>query len=314
MSAPFDMRVFGRVVEKSSFSAAGKDFGLTPSAVSKLITRLEDRLGTRLFHRTTRRLALTPEGETYYLRVRDILAAIDDAEMEVARAGTTPRGRLRVSMGTAFMLHAMARTLPDFLGRYPEIETEFNVSDRYVDLLAENCDVAIRTEPVTDPALISRVFARTERHVFGSPAYLAHRGAPLTPDDLTHHECIRLSSMPALNRWPFADGKAKRVVEIGGRVVVDDAEAALRLAIAGVGLIRVADLLTGNAVRRGELVPLLMAYQDDEPVPISVAYPAGRHRMAKVRAFIDFLVERFSGQPWSLINSVDETPDQSESG
>lgn len=303
MTSAIDMRVFARVVEKSSFSSAGKDFGLTPSAVSKLITRLEDRLGTRLFHRTTRRLALTPEGETYYLRIRDILAAIDDAEMEVTRSGTTPRGRLRVNMGTAFMLHALSHTLPDFLARYPEIETEFTVSDRYADLLAENCDVAISTGPVTDPSLVARVFARTERHVFASPAYLAHHGTPLTPDDLTHHECIRLSSMPALNRWPFADGKTVRVVEVGGRVIVDDAEAALRLAIAGVGLIRVADLLAGNAVRRGELVPLLMACQHDEPVPIAAAYPTGRHRMAKVRAFIDFLVERFSGQPWSLINT-----------
>lgn len=298
------MRVFARVVERSSFSAAGKDFGLTPSAVSKLVTRLEDRLGTRLFHRTTRRLALTPEGEIYYLRTRDILAAIDDAELEVTRSGTTARGRLRVTLGTAFMLHALAYALPDFLFRYPEIETEFFVSDRHVDLLAENCDVAIRTEPVTDPSLVTRVFARTERHVFAAPAYLAHRGTPQTPDDLIGHECIRLSSMPALNRWPFAEGKATRVVEVSGRVVVDDAEAALRLAIAGVGLIRVADLLAGNAVHRGELVPLLMAHQHDEPVPISVAYPAGRHRMAKVRAFIDFLAERFAGQPWGLINTT----------
>jgi DNA-binding transcriptional LysR family regulator len=313
MNAPFDMRVFARVVERGSFSAAGKDFGLTPSAVSKLVTRLEDRLGTRLFHRTTRRLALTPEGETYHLRARDIPAAIDDAEMEVARSGSTPRGRLRVNMGTAFMLHALARALPDFLARYPEIEADFSVSDRYVDLLAENCDVAIRTGPVTDPSLVARVFARTERHVFASPAYLAHRSTPRTPEDLAHHECIRLSSMPALNRWPFADGKATRIVEVSGRIVVDDAEAALRLAIAGSGLIRVADLLGGNAVRRGELVPLLMAYQHHEPVPISAIYPVGRHRMAKVRAFIDFLVERFSGQPWSLINRADPAPERAPS-
>ena len=121
MSTPFDMRVFVRVVDRGSFSAAGKDLGLTPSAVSKLVSRLEDRLGTRLLHRTTRRLALTPEGEIYNLRARDILGAIEDAETEVTRAGTTPRGRLRVNMGTAFMLHALARALPDFLARYPEI-------------------------------------------------------------------------------------------------------------------------------------------------------------------------------------------------
>ncbi|MFY9626070.1 MAG: LysR family transcriptional regulator [Rhodoplanes sp.] len=304
MSSPFDMRAFVRVVERGSFSAAGKDLGLTPSAVSKLVSRLEDRLGTRLLHRTTRRLALTPEGEIYELRARDILSAIEDAEMEVTRAGTTPRGRLRINMGTAFMLHALARALPDFLARYPDIEVELSVTDRHVDLLAENCDVAIRTGPFDDPSLIARTIARTERHVFGSPDYLARRGTPKTPDDLAHHDCIRLSSMPALNRWPFAGPDGPRVIEISGRIAVDDAEAALRLAIAGAGLIRVADLLAGNAARRGELVPLLMDYHFVEPVPVSAAYPAGRHRMAKVRAFIDFLVERFSGQPWSQLEAM----------
>ena len=306
MSTPFDMRVFVRVVDRGSFSAAGKDLGLTPSAVSKLVSRLEDRLGTRLLHRTTRRLALTPEGEIYNLRARDILGAIEDAETEVTRAGTTPRGRLRVNMGTAFMLHALARALPDFLARYPEIEVELSVTDRPVDLLLENCDVAIRTGPIGDPSLIARAFARSERHVFGSPDYLARRGTPATPDDLVHHECIRLSSMPTLNRWPFVYPEGPRVIEVSGRITVDDAEAALRLAVSGAGLIRVADLLGGNAVRRGELVPLLMDYRFVEPVPVSAIYPSGRHRMAKVRAFIDFLVERFSGQSWSQLGDKPE--------
>ena len=305
-----DMRVFVRVVERGNFSAAAQDLGLTPSAVSKLISRLEDRLGTRLLHRTTRRLALTPEGETYHLRARDILAAIENAEAEVARAGTTPRGRLRVNMNTAFMLHALARALPAFLGRYPDIELDLSVTDRTVDLITENCDVAIRIGPIGDPSLVARIFARTERDVFGSPDYLARRGTPEAPEDLTQHDCIRLSSMPALNRWPFKTRSGVKEIEAAGRIAVDDAEAALRLAIAGAGLIRVADLLAGDAVKRGELMPLLTAHRVVEPVSVAAVYPEGRHRMAKVRAFIDFLVEQFSGTPWrhSAARGGDDSP------
>lgn len=300
MTSPFDMRVFVRVVDRGSFSAAAQDLGLTPSAVSKQISRLEDRLGVRLLHRTTRRLALTPEGESYHARARDILAAIAEAEAEVAGADARPRGRLRVNMGTAFMLHVLAPALPDFLALYPDIEMDLTVTDRTVDLIAENSDVAIRLGPIDDPSLVARRFGVTERHVFGAPAYLARRGVPQTPDDLTRHDRIRLSSMPTLNRWPFKARGGVQEIEAAGSVAVDDAEAALRLAIAGAGLIRVADLLTERAVRAGELVPLLTAFHLDAPVPVSAVYPAGRHRMAKVRAFIDFLVERFSGTPWRL--------------
>jgi DNA-binding transcriptional LysR family regulator len=149
MQVAEDMRVFARVVEKGSFSAAAEDFGMSPSAVSKLITRLEDRLGARLLHRTTRRLALTPEGQSYHLRVRDILAAIDDAEMEVARS-QTPHGRLRVNSIVPFAILFVASALSDFAARYPKIDIELTASDRIIDLIAENADVGIRTGVVRD--------------------------------------------------------------------------------------------------------------------------------------------------------------------
>lgn len=298
MDAATDMRVFVRVVERGSFSAAADDLQLTPSAVSKLVTRLEDRLGVRLFHRTTRRLALTPEGETYHLRARDILAAIEDAETEVARSGTTARGRLRVNSGTAFVLHELAAALPDFLARYPDIEVELAVTDRMVDLLAENADVAIRTGPIGDPSLVARKIADAERGLFAAPAYLERHGVPRTPDDLARHNCIVLSSIPAINRWPFHAGAKVRIVQVTSRVIVDDAEVAMRLAVAGAGIVRLSDLLVGEAVRRGLLVPLLADQHVVEPIPVSAVYPQGRHRMAKVRAFVDFVVERFASAPW----------------
>jgi DNA-binding transcriptional LysR family regulator len=298
MDPATEMRVFVRVVDLGSFSAAAEDLAMTPSAVSKLISRLEDRLGTRLLHRTTRRLAVTPEGETYHLRAQEILSAIDDAEAEVARLGTTPRGRLRVNTGTAFALHELVAALPDFIHRYPEIEIDLSVTDRIVDLLAENADVAIRTGMVTDPSLVVRKIADAERGIFAAPAYLARRGAPASPEELARHDAIVVSSVPAVNRWPFHDGASVRIVEVNNKIVVDDAEVALRLAIAGTGVLRVSDMLVGEAVRRGLLVPLFVDLSVSEPLPVSAVYPQGRHRMAKVRAFVDFVVDRFKSAPW----------------
>jgi DNA-binding transcriptional LysR family regulator len=298
MDSATEMRVFVRVVERGSFSAAAEDLAMTPSAISKLVSRLEDRLGIRLLHRTTRRLALTPEGETYHLRAQEILSAIDDAEAEVARLGTTPRGRLRVNTGTAFALHELVAALPDFIARYPEIEIDLSVTDRVVDLLSENADVAIRTGMVTDPSLVARKIADAERGIFAAPAYLDRRGTPATPDELARHDAIVVNSVPAVNRWPFRDGDGVRIVEVNNKIVVDDAEVALRLAIAGTGILRVSDMLVGEAVRRGLLVPLFVGVSVSEPLPVSAVYPQGRHRMAKVRAFVDFVVDRFKGAPW----------------
>ena len=298
MDSATEMRVFVRVVERGSFSAAAEDLAMTPSAISKLVSRLEDRLGIRLLHRTTRRLALTPEGETYHLRAQEILSAIDDAEAEVARLGTTPRGRLRVNTGTAFALHELVAALPDFIARYPEIEIDLSVTDRVVDLLSENADVAIRTGLVTDPSLVARKIADAERGIFAAPTYLDRRGTPATPDELARHDAIVVNSVPAVNRWPFRDGDGVRIVEVNNKIVVDDAEVALRLAIAGAGILRVSDMLVGEAVRRGLLVPLFVGVSVSEPLPVSAVYPQGRHRMAKVRAFVDFVVDRFKGAPW----------------
>ena len=298
MSDISDMRVFARVVERGGFTAASEELGLTPSAVSKLITRLEDRLGVRLLHRTTRRISLTPEGETFHLRARDILAAIEDAETEVSRAGQRPRGRLRVTCVTAFALHQLAPALPAFVQRYPDVDVELAVTDRVVDLLAENADVGIRTGPVSDASLVGRKITEVERGLFASPAYLARRGTPRTPDELRGHDCIILSLIPSSHRWLFQDDGQVRGIDITSRLVVDSAEAALQLAIAGGGITRVGDMLVGDAVREGKLKPILVGSHVAERVPLTAVYPQGRHRMPKVRAFLDFLVDNFAHAPW----------------
>ena len=298
MSNVSDLRVFVRVVERGGFAAAAGDLRLTPSAVSKLITRLEDRLGVRLLHRTTRRLALTSEGEVYHLRARDILAAIEDVEAEVAHAGRRPRGRLRVNCVAAFAFHQLMRQLPAFTSRYPEIELELTVADRVIDLLAENADVAVRSGPIQDPSLVAQKFAEIRRELFASPEYLARREAPRTPEQLREHDCVVLRISPESQRWPFHDKGKVKFIDVGNRMLVDSGEAALQLAIAGGGITRLADLIAAEAVREGKLVPVLEQSAVVEPVPLSAVYPVGRHRMPKVRAFLDFLVERFSGSPW----------------
>jgi DNA-binding transcriptional LysR family regulator len=298
MSDITDLRAFIQVVGRGGFAAAAKDLGLTPSAVSKLVTRLEDRLGVRLLHRTTRRLSLTPEGEIYHLRARDILAAIEDVEAEVSLAGQRPRGRLRINCVPAFALHQLVRHLPAFTARYPEIELELSITDRVIDLLAENADVAIRSGPVGDPSLVVQKIAEISRELFASPEYLARRKAPRTPEQLLEHDCIVLKLSSSSQRWPFHDKSGIKFIDVGSRMLVDNGEAALRLAIAGGGITRLADLIVADAVREGKLQPVLKGSYVAEPVPLSAVYPQGRHRMPKVRAFLDFLVERYSHAPW----------------
>ncbi len=300
MSDIADLRTFVRVVERGGFAAASTDLGITPSAVSKLVTRLEDRLGVRLLHRTTRRLSLTPEGETYHLRARDILAAIEDADAEVSRTGQRPRGRLRVNCVPAFALNQLAPLVSEFLTAYPEIELELALTDRVVDLLAENADLAIRVGRVDDPSLVARKIGEIARGLFASPAYLARRGTPRKPQHLCDHECVVLKTLPSQLRWPFRESGQDSFVDIKSRIVVDSGEAALRLAIAGCGITRLADLMVSEAIRDGRLKSVLAESHVVEPVPLSAIYPQGRHRMPKVRACLDFLLERFGHAPWRV--------------
>jgi len=298
MDRDTSMRVFVRAVERGSFSAAARDVGQTPSAVSKLITRLEDRLGVRLIHRTTRRLALTPEGEIYFARARAILNDIEEAEAEVTRARGAPRGRLRINSGTAFGLHQLTPALPDFLARYPEIDIDLSITDRIVDLMEENADIAVRSGTTENMPHIVRKITDLERVICASPAYLTRRGTPRTAADLAEHDCIVVSAQAGLNRWPFRTRAGVDVLEVRPRARTDDVEAAVRLAIEGAGIVRLSDVVVGDPIRRGELVPLLTDVNYVEPLPLSAIYPAGRHRLPKVRVFLDFVMERFSHAPW----------------
>jgi DNA-binding transcriptional LysR family regulator len=298
LSVPSDMLAFVRAVELGGFSVAAREMGLTPSAISKLVTRLEDRLGVRLLNRTTRRLALTPEGEAYFHRSQRILADIGDAENEVASFRAQPKGLLRINVGTAFGMHQLAPALPAFLARYPEMQVELTLSDRVVDLIEEGADLGIRLGNLVDSSLIARRICEVERVVCAAPAYLKKHGTPKKPEDLLAHNCLSMAFAPALRRWPFEARDGIRHVEVGGNVSASSADALLQLALMGLGVIRLSDVIVGAALREGRLTRLLEGVHHREPLPLHAVYPQGRHRSPRVAAMVDFLVERFASAPW----------------
>ena len=298
MTGADEMAAFVRAVELGGFSTAARELGLTPSAISKLVTRLEDRLGVRLLNRTTRRLALTPEGEAYFHRSQRILADIAEAENEVARFRAKPKGLLRINVGTAFGMHQLAPALPEFLARHPEMRIELTITDRLVDLIEEGADLGIRLGLLVDSTLVARRICEVERVVCASPAYLKKHGTPRKPDDLLGHNCLSMTYAPALRRWPFAMREGVQHVEVSGNATASSADTLLQLALMGLGVIRLSDVIVGAAVAEGRLVPLLQEQHHSEPLPLHAVYPQGRHRSPRVAAMVDFLVERFASAPW----------------
>ncbi len=301
MDSATEMRVFAAAVEHGGFAAAAEPLGLTPSGVSKAISRLEARLGVRLLERTTRRIALTPEGALYVEAAQRILAEIDEAEATVVEGRGRPQGRLRVNSGVAFAVHQLAGALFEFHTSYPEVSLDLQVTDRIVDLAAEGADIGIRTGPVWDERLVARRFGEIRRVICASPAYLAASGIPRSANELAHHACINMLSSPHLSLWPFrGPGSTVELVETRGPLNVDNAQAALALGLEGLGLIRLGDFLVSTAVREGRLVPVLADVHHVEPVPISLVFLPGRQRLPRLRVFIDFVAERFHGSPWRI--------------
>jgi len=295
------MTAFVRSVDGGGFSAAARELGLTPSALSKLVTRLEDRLGARLLQRTTRRLQLTPEGEAFYVRSRRILADMDEAEAEVVAAGVRPTGLLRLHCGSAFGMHQLAPAIPLFLERHDGVELDITISDEPLVGLGEGVDLAIRIGPLDESSMVARRICNLERVICAAPSYLERCGTPRTPDELQQHNCLWITSLPVLRRWPFDTDDGIRVVHIDGNVVANNAETVLQLAMAGVGITRLTDVIVGDAIGRGELIPILSEWHHVEPVPLYATYPSGRNLSPKIRAMVDFLVEQFGSAPWRRV-------------
>ena len=293
-----EMAVFERVVERGSFAGAAQDVGLSASAVSKLITRLELRLGVRLINRTTRRLALTTEGEIYRERSREILGAIDAVESEIASARTSPRGHLRVLAPPVLAADHLGPALPDFLAHHPRVTLDFVVTNRVVDLVSENVDIALRTGHLNDSSLIARKIVDIARIICASPRYLAHHGRPIQPSDLVRHSCLTLGRIPESEIWSFRINGQLVPVSVRGPVSADSADLLTRLAIEGAGIVRLGEIAVANAIRNGLLEPLLQDTHEPEDFPLWAVMPPGRQRALKVKVFLDFLIRRLGSAPW----------------
>ncbi|NGX95776.1 MAG: LysR family transcriptional regulator [Candidatus Afipia apatlaquensis] len=287
-----DIATFVRVVDRGTFAAVADEVGLTASGVSRTISRLEDRLGVKLLHRSTRRLVLTQEGETYLERARNILNEIDAAEAEVTAGRGRPRGLIRVNTGTAFAKHRFIRLLPDFQAQYPDVEIELSVTDRRIDPAADQIDVTIRVGMLADSALIAYPLGEVRRVIAASPAYLARCGTPQLSYDLKHHNCLLLSGFARQANWPmFGEGR-RMLVPVKGSVSCDSADLLLDLAIAGAGIVRLGDFLGEAALADGRLVPLLSAFHDEDASPITALVLPGRQNIPRIRVLIDFLKSR----------------------
>jgi len=287
-----EMEVFARVVETGGFSAAARDLRLSPSAVSKLVSRLEARIGARLLNRTTRKLILTPEGGAFHEQARRILADIDDAE-RAAAGGAAPRGRVRVSATVAFGLHHLLPILPAFSARYPEVTLDLNLTDAVIDLLDQRADVAIRVGVLSGGGLMARKLGTSRTVVVASPAYLARRGTPSDVSDLAAHNLISFNFSRRRVDWPFLNGDGTiSGYPATGDVTVGDGETARVLALAGAGIVRLAAYHVAPDVAAGRLVPLLQAFDPGDPEDIHAVYVGHRTTLpSRVRAFIDYLVE-----------------------
>jgi DNA-binding transcriptional LysR family regulator len=297
-----EMQAFVQVVDHGGFTEAARLLGLSPSAVSKLISRLEDRLGARLLQRTTRRVSLTAEGRAYVEQVREILADIDAVEASIGGAEAEPRGVLRVNVAHGFGMTQVVPLLPDFLARYPRIDVQITFADQVVDLVAEGEDVGIRTGQLRDETLIARKLGEHRRIICAAPGYLEKYGMPKTPEDLARHNCLLFDGPEGLNEWPFRkpDGSIERMA-IRGNFRSSNGDAIFRMLLAGVGLCYAADFGIRQAIEEGRLVPVLTEHTADILRPIHVVYPARKHLAAKVRAFTDYLVECYTlNPPWKM--------------
>ncbi|MER9180879.1 LysR family transcriptional regulator [Mesorhizobium sp. M0767] len=287
-----EIEVFVRVVEAGSFSAAARALRMTPSAVSKLIARLEARLGARLVSRSTRKLQLTPEGAAFFDSGVRVLAAMAAAEREAA-AGAAPRGRLRINSYVPFGQHRLIPLLPRFLERYPEISVDLVLTDDVIDLMEERADVAIRAGPLGESRLVARKLGQSRVVVVAAPSYLEARGTPKTPADLDRHNRMGFRFVRHLEGWPFIDAAGKPItLSIIGNTLVSDGEAMRLMALSGAGLARLARWHVEADIAAGRLLPLLEEFNPgDEELTHAVYVGQGKHLPARVRAFLDFLVE-----------------------
>lgn len=293
-----EMEIFVRVVEHGSFSATARALRLTPSAISKLISRLEQRLGVSLILRSTRGLQLTPEGEVFFDRAQRIVSEIEQSERAVSFASEEARGTLRVNSNIPFAQHYLLPIIPGFLEAYPGITLDLVQTDLPVDLIYERADVAIRTGHLSESALKARKLMETPRHVVVSQSYLDRFGRPRHPTDLERHNCLNFNIKRSLDIWPFdgqKHGEAERLDQaVKGNLRVSDGETMRRMAMDGVGIARLSEFHIGADIASGALIPILEDFNPGDTEPVQALFVDHAHMANRIRVFIDYVTAALS--------------------
>ncbi|MFK0309848.1 LysR family transcriptional regulator [Pseudomonas sp. NPDC090233] len=292
-----EMEVFAKVVDEGSLSAAARALGLTPSAVSRIIARTEQRLGTRLLLRTTRAITLTAEGDAYLRGARRILADMLEVEEAITDQGV-PRGRLRVSAALGHGRQTVVPLVAAFSARYPQVLVDLTLSDEVTDILGGQADVALRFGHLPDSSLSARFIGDTGEVIVASPAYLERCGTPEQPEDLARHNCLRFNFRRAVSEWPFLRNGQAFSLKVAGTIECSSGEALAQLAKIGAGIARIGTFTVADELESGELIPLLEAYNPGDREPIHAVFVGGPAMPARVRVFVDFLVQHHQGWPF----------------
>lgn len=292
MDRLLSMAVFAKAVELGSFSAAGNALEMSSQLVGKHVQMLEQHLGVRLLNRTTRRQHLTDIGREFYERVKGILADVESAEGLAAATRATPRGRLRINAPVTFGIHALSPTLPEYLGAYPEVTLEMSMSNRKVDVIDEGYDLVFRIGELTDGGLIARPLKPYRLILCAAPSYVAARGFILTPQDLSHQECLGFLHHELGKFWTLIGPDGPVTVPVSGRLMVDSGEALMAAAVAGMGVLLQPSEIVEPYIASGQLVALLPEYSAPTR-PMHIVYAPDRRMTPKLRSFIEFAIAKF---------------------
>jgi DNA-binding transcriptional LysR family regulator len=286
-----ELAFFLRVSEEASFSAAARSLDLDPSTISKVIQRLENRLGVRLFHRTSRVLQLTQEGQQFLAAAQKVMTALEDAEASISPSATEATGVLRLSSTPTFARHSLAPQMADFLKANPALRVEFLLTATPPDLFEQQIDISFQSGNIPDSSLVVRRICSARWQICASPAYLERAGTPQTPAELTRHQCLNFLPGSFRSRWPMQDKTNIESVEPKALVAANNGDMLCALATQGLGLVRLADYHVADQLASGQLVTVLEKYQLERE-PIYAVFASKRHLSARVRAFLDFISVR----------------------